>query len=151
MPKTQYSVFTDGSASTHGCKAGGYAAIILRDDVLEKIVYGGHAQTTIGKMEMLAIITALEHIRELPDAFESDITVRCDRQDVVYSATGQYQRRANQEEWRRFDRAGKDLSLTIINIPRNSNEFSAQCDDLSGNIRLKIEGDPTRVITHLKS
>jgi ribonuclease HI len=140
-----YRIYTDGSASTHGPKAGGYAAIILKNGEFEKIVTGGWANTTIGKMEMHAIIAALEYIRKLPGAMQAEVQVYCDRQDVVFSAIGQYARRSNRDEWRRFDHAGKGLNLTVEHIPRNSNEFSSQCDDLSGQIRLSVEKDPTRV------
>lgn len=141
---SKYEIYTDGSASTHGVKAGGYAAVILRNGTFFHMPFGGEAMTTIGLMEMRAIIVSLEYIQKQSDAKQAKVSVYCDRQDVVLSATGVYGRKSNRDEWKRFDKAAKGLDLSISHIPRNSNPNSAKCDELAGEIRLKVEKNPTR-------
>ena len=134
MNKTIYEVFSDGSASTHGCKAGGWAAVILKDGRLKKIVY-----TTIGKMEMQALTEALAFIRELPGAFDAHIKALSDSQYIVNCAVGRYKRSANKPEWRIFDAASKGLSVEIDWVGRNQIPEQAQCDEIAGTCRLKVE------------
>ena len=91
---------------------------------------------------MRAIIEALEYIRSVENVHEICVEVFCDRQDVVYSAIGKYQRKSNKEEWRRFDRASKDMDLTVTHIPRNSIPEQELTDSISGQIREKLEQNP---------
>jgi len=139
MNKTIYEVFSDGSASTHGCKAGGWAAVILKDGRLKKIVYGATSDTTIGKMEMQALTEAFAFIRELPGAFDAHIKALSDSQYIVNCAVGRYKRSANKPEWRIFDAASKGLSVEIDWVGRNQIPEQAQCDELAGACRLKVE------------
>ncbi len=56
------SIFTDGACSGNP-GPGGYAAIIKYKSV-EKVISGGEAQTTNNRMEMMALIRALEALKE---------------------------------------------------------------------------------------
>lgn len=125
--------------------------MILKDGECHKILHGGEVGTTIGIVEMRAIIESLEYIQTTEDVSACRIDVYCDRQDVVYSAIGKYQRRSNKDEWRRYDRASKSLDLTIHHVPRNSVDEQALTDELSGLVREKLEKNPKLSPIHYRN
>ncbi len=73
-------IFTDGACSGNP-GIGGYAAI-LRYNGNEKEIAGGEAETTNNRMEMMAVIKALEAVKE-----RCAITVYTDSQYVFKGAT----------------------------------------------------------------
>ncbi len=73
------NIYTDGSCHTQHC-AGAWVSIIFIDE--EKIVLSGTNQnTTHNRMEILAVIKALEYVESI--AIHSRITVVTDSQYVV--------------------------------------------------------------------
>ena len=60
-----YVIFTDGSCLVNPGGAGGYAYIKINPKTSERVGFGGGAfSTTNNRMEMMAVITALEGIEE---------------------------------------------------------------------------------------
>jgi len=72
----QVFVFTDGACSGNP-GPGGYGAI-LRYNLAERELSGGFSDTTNNRMELMAVIVALESLRE-----PCDVTVITDSQYVV--------------------------------------------------------------------
>lgn len=62
MPLKQVTIYTDGACSGNP-GPGGWGAI-LRYNEKEKIISGGEAQTTNNRMELTAVIKALEALKE---------------------------------------------------------------------------------------
>ena len=119
MPET-VEVYTDGA-----CKGnpgpGGWGAL-LRYKGVEKELYGGEANTTNNRMELLAVIKALEALRR-----PCEVRVATDSQYVKRGVTEWMQRwkrngwrtadkRAvkNKELWERLDRALADHQVTWL-------------------------------------
>ena len=119
VPET-VEVYTDGA-----CKGnpgpGGWGAL-LRYKGVEKELYGGEANTTNNRMELLAVIKALEALRR-----PCEVRVATDSQYVKRGVTEWMQRwkrngwrtadkRAvkNKELWERLDRALADHQVTWL-------------------------------------
>ncbi len=58
----QVTIYTDGACSGNP-GPGGWAAILIYQD-REKVLSGGEKQTTNNRMEMMAVIAALEALKE---------------------------------------------------------------------------------------
>lgn len=71
------SIFTDGSCMLHDNGRGGYGALLIYENSEEEI-YGGYKYTTNNRMELLAVIEALDHIKT-----PSRITVYSDSRYVT--------------------------------------------------------------------
>jgi Ribonuclease HI len=105
MARAPISIFTDGACSGNP-GPGGYG-VILRCGTLEKEMSEGYACTTNNRMELLAVIVALEAIRW----DNADITIWSDSSYVVdavekgwvfaWEKKG-FAKKANQDLWMRF-------------------------------------------------
>lgn len=105
MQRAPISVFTDGACSGNP-GPGGYGAI-LRCGTLEKEMSGGYACTTNNRMELLAVIVALEAIRWE----DAEITIWSDSSYVVNAVEKgwvfawekkDFAKKANRDLWMRF-------------------------------------------------
>lgn len=103
-------IFTDGS-SLGNPGPGGYAAIIVYDG-REIIVRGGEARATNNRMEMLAIIQALEWVSN--EGLQAPIELFSDSRLIVESLNKNWKRKANLDLWERLDRARKKLQSSQI-------------------------------------
>ncbi len=79
-----YIVYTDGSAYT-GDRSGGYAWLIVDENDVEETGGGYEVDTTISRMELMAVISALTKIMLLEDQQEhgSVVLVYSDSEYVV--------------------------------------------------------------------
>jgi ribonuclease HI len=73
-------IYTDGACSGNP-GPGGWAAI-LRSGIHEKEIFGGEIATTNNRMEMLAVIRALQSLRK-----KSAVTIHTDSRYVMDGAT----------------------------------------------------------------
>ena len=79
----KFYVYTDGScANTGSLSPGGWAAIIVDFNNNKQSIYGREISTTSDRMELTAIINALEFLPE-----QSNITLFTDSQTAVQRAT----------------------------------------------------------------
>ena len=105
MNRPPIQIYTDGACSGNP-GPGGYAAI-LRCGPYEKVLSAGYANTTNNRMELLAVITALEAIRWE----QADVTIWSDSSYVVdavekgwvfsWEQKG-FAKKANPDLWQRF-------------------------------------------------
>ncbi len=89
-------MFTDGACSINP-GPGGYAAI-LRYNGREKIFSGGEANTTNNKMELMAVITGLEVLKE-----RCDVTIYTDSKYVVDGITKGWVKAWRANGWKKKD------------------------------------------------
>lgn len=94
-------IYTDGSCIGNP-GPGGWGAIILHDHKETKLS-GGEKQTTNNRMEMMAIIKALEwlHTHKLTG---EKIIIYSDSNLLVQSLTRGWKRKANTDLWRELDK-----------------------------------------------
>ena len=88
-------IYTDGSCKKNP-GPGGYAAIIIFDDKTEKIIKGANKNTTNNRMEMNAVICALEYI--VKNKISQPIQIITDSQYVIKGITD-YIKKWQQNNW----------------------------------------------------
>ena len=89
-------IFTDGACSGNP-GAGGFATI-LRYNGVEKVISGGEAQTTNNKMELMAVISALEALKT-----RCDVTIYTDSKYVVDGITLGWAESWRAKGWKKKD------------------------------------------------
>ena len=75
-----YTIYTDGSYQD-SIKAGGYAAIIIYEGNIVKKLYQGYKNTTNNRMELMAVLAALQYF----DDSSEELEIYSDSQYVVNS------------------------------------------------------------------
>ena len=100
----QIHLYTDGSCSPNPGK-GGWGFIVLQND---KMIYeecGGENDTTNNRMEMIAIINGLKHIKE------KSFTIFTDSTYVINTMTKNWKRNKNQDLWKILDEEVKGKTV----------------------------------------
>lgn len=92
----QVDIYTDGACSGNP-GAGGYGAIIVYRGV-EKEISGGEAQTTNNRMELTAVIRALEALKE-----PCEVTLTSDSKYVVDGIERGWAKSWRARGWRKSD------------------------------------------------
>lgn len=77
-------VYTDGSYKP-STNQGGYGVVITNNDEIQKILYQGYINTTNNRMELLAVIAALEYFIE-----STEFEIYSDSSYVVSSINNQH-------------------------------------------------------------
>jgi ribonuclease HI len=91
-------IFTDGSCLKNPGGPGGWAFTLLQNGE-QWTLSGCEPNTTNNRMELRAIIEALEFVQEKEFIIhtDSELTMKC--------ATGVYKRKANVDMWMKYERA----------------------------------------------
>ncbi len=135
MNRPPIQIYTDGACSGNP-GPGGYAAI-LRCGPYEKVLSGGYANTTNNRMELLAVITALEAIRWE----QADVTIWSDSSYVVdavekgwvfnWEQKG-FAKKANPDLWQRFLTVYRRHNVRFVWIRgHNGHPENERCDRLA--------------------
>jgi ribonuclease HI len=129
-------IFTDGACSGNP-GPGGWGAI-LRAKGVEKEISGGAAQTTNNRMELTAVIKALEQLK-----YPCDVTVTTDSKYVVDSVSKGWARNWKKTNWKNGKAKNPDLwdtLLTLLDVHsvtfkwikgHNGQEENERCDRLA--------------------
>ncbi len=136
MAPGQLIIYTDGS-SRGNPGPGGYGAI-LKWGAVEKELSGGYRLTTNNRMELLAVIAALESLKR-PDL---NILVYSDSQYVVkavqlgwlnkWIATGFKGGKKNKDLWLRYNELAKQHNIRFEWVKGHAdNPYNNRCDRLA--------------------
>ena len=135
------TLYTDGACSGNP-GPGGYGAILIYNGK-EKEISGGEKNTTNNKMEMMAVIKALEVLKE-----KCDVEVYSDSAYVVNSINNKWVYSWKKNNWIKSDKTkAKNIELweeLIRLIPFHNvkfikvkghadNEYNNRCDELARN------------------
>ena len=131
------TIYTDGSAKGNpGC--GGYGVVMISGSY-RKEISEGFRLTTNNRMELLAVIIALEKVKKP----KSDITIYSDSRYVVDSVTKKwvfnwekinFKKKKNPDLWIRFLKVYKRHNVSFIWIKGHSNNVeNERCDTLAVN------------------
>lgn len=97
MSLTKVSVYTDGSCKQNP-GPGGWCAILVYGDN-EKVLFGGERETTNNRMELTAVIRALEALR-----FPCEVDLVSDSQYVINGLTKGWAASWKRNGWRKSDK-----------------------------------------------
>lgn len=143
-PLTKVTVYTDGS-SRGNPGPGGYGAVLIYTDAAgtehRKELSGGYRRTTNNRMEILAVVVALEALRR-----PCDVEVHSDSQYVVNAVTKRWiagwQRNGwktaakkpvkNPELWQRLVEAMRPHKVRLLWVRGHAgHELNERCDALA--------------------
>ena len=123
-----YTVYTDGSCKPNP-GTGGYAVLILRDSSVLQEFYEGEQDTTNNRMELKAVIKAMELLPE-----EAHAAIISDSKYVVNSINRGYKRNVNKDLWLEYDRlvGDKKQHITMLWVKGHSNNrYNERVDQLA--------------------
>ena len=150
MQGHQLIIYTDGAARGNP-GPGGYGVVMMWGDK-RKEISAGYRLTTNNRMELLAVITALESLtkKNIP------LTIYTDSQYIVNSVEKKWLDnwiktdfkggKKNKDLWLRFYRLAKDFTIKFVWVRGHAdNPFNNRCDELAtvaadGNHLLTDEG-----------
>lgn len=91
-------VYSDGSSHAKGGKPGGWASVVVQDNQVKRLLYGGHPSTTNNRMEMTGAIEGLKYVIEKAlKAPDEKVVLVSDSQLTLGFASGEYQPTKNQD------------------------------------------------------
>ena len=91
-------IYTDGSCLKNPNGPGGWAFALINDDKVETTGFGPDPNTTNNRMELQAVIKALDFVQG------SEYVIYTDSQLTIKCATGVWRRKANLDLWVEYDR-----------------------------------------------
>jgi len=135
-------IYTDGS-SRGNPGPGGYGAIIQHDGK-ETILRGGEQETTNNRMEMMAILKALEWLVDNP----GDAEIYSDSSLIINSITKGWKRKKNIDIWEEIDKALDKIQTKIEwNWVKGhaDNEINNRVDEIAVEEAMKFDKiEPTK-------
>lgn len=120
-----YIIYTDGGCAVNPGGPGAYGVVIIDCDTGEITEYSaGYRSTTNNRMEIMAVIVALEQIPK-----GSSATVYSDSQYVINTMCGKWRKTKNQDLWKRLDSAAMKKNI----FPKwvrghNGDRYNERCD-----------------------
>ncbi len=119
-------VYTDGAYSSSRDQ-GGWSYVVLYKNQLIKKEFGGVKATTNNRMEILAVLNAVELFKNTTQS----VNIYTDSMYVVGSLTLNWKRNANLDLWEKFN--SYDLSkFNFLHVKgHNDNKYNEMCDDLA--------------------
>jgi ribonuclease HI len=129
-------IYTDGAARGNP-GPGGYGIVMMYGDH-KKEMAGGYRLTTNNRMELLAVITALETLKKN----DIPVTVYSDSQYVINSvqkgwlntwvATNFKGGKKNKDLWLRYHSIAKRINVSFVWVKGHaSNRWNNRCDELA--------------------
>lgn len=118
-------IYTDGSCLKNPGGPSGWAFGIIEKEQ-EWFVCGGEESSTNNRMELMAVIEALDFVQsgEYNIYTDSNLTLKC--------AKNEWKRKANLDLWELFDNASKDKKLNWNWIKaHNGNKYNEIVDKLA--------------------
>jgi len=124
----ELNVWCDGACIPNPGR-GGYAAIILEDEVPTYAVMGYEKETTNNRMEMMAVIASLETIGLVENV---QINVHSDSQYIINTMTKGWDKGYNIDLWDRIDCLNTKYDINWIKVKGHSGlQYNEECDALA--------------------
>ena len=133
-------VYTDGAYSSSRDQ-GGWSYVVLYKNQLIKKEFGGVKATTNNRMEILAVLNAVELFKNTTQS----VNIYTDSMYVVGSLTLNWKRNTNLDLWEKFDKA-LAKAQKLIKVPiqfkhvkgHNGDIYNEKCDKLASNACYEI-------------
>ena len=120
-------VYTDGAYSSSR-NQGGLGIVFIKDNKVIAKFYKTYKNTTNNRMELMAIIIALQSIKD-----ENEITIYSDSMYVIGTATQGWKRKKNLDLWEKYDAVIDSFkAVTFKHVKGHStNMFNNLCDEMA--------------------
>ena len=144
---TDFKIYTDGAYSPVR-NQGGVGVIFVKDDQEIKAFSKMFKHVTNNKMELVAVIIALQTI--LKNNLGPEVTIMTDSQYVIGCATKNWKRKKNIKLWAKYDKIKSELDSKQIKIifnwvqGHNGNKFNEKADKLAVQASQEFELVPTK-------
>jgi len=136
-------IYTDGSAKGNPGK-GGYGIVIKnKENYLE--ISNGYRLTTNNRMELLAVIVALEKLENTTE----DVIITSDSKYVIDAVTKGwvfnwqrqgFKKKKNPDLWKRFLKVYRKYKIKFVWVPGHSGHIeNERCDELAVNASVHEE------------
>lgn len=127
---TRKIIYTDGSCMPNP-GPGGWAFVVLPNDYdpnpIEFHISGGERCTTNNRMELTAVIEALEF-----DNDQKDYLIYSDSMYVINCAKGKWKRKKNIDIWKKYENASKGKNIDWVWVKGHSNnKYNEIVDELA--------------------
>lgn len=134
--KTQVTIYTDGS-SLGNPGPGGFGIVLMSPPYPSREIARGYRLTTNNRMELLAVITALEALRRT----DIEVTLYSDSKYVIDAVQKgwvfSWERKGfvgkkNEDLWRRFLQVYRRHHVRFVWVKgHNNNPWNERCDQLA--------------------
>lgn len=135
MQNTKIEIYTDGSCLGNPGPGGWGVIILLVQNGREILLSGGELHTTNNRMEMTAMIGALEwlHGNLMKDEItKSNITIYSDSNLLISTLNLGWKRKANLDLWTELDRLRFGLSINWVWVKAHAtNKLNNRVDKLA--------------------
>lgn len=131
MQNSKTEIYTDGSCIGNP-GPGGWAAMILHNGETSKIS-GGEKDTTNNRMEMMAIIKALEFLhKKIKTLNSAEIILYSDSNLLIQTLNLGWKRKANLDLWAEIDRlrAWLNIKWTWVKA-HHTNKYNNMVDEMA--------------------
>lgn len=144
MSENLIQIYTDGSCLGNPGH-GGWAAIIMMD-AEEHTISGGQKDTTNNRMEMTAIIKALEWLHKKSglkqnQLAEAKVQINSDSNLIIQTLNQGWKRKANIDLWEQLDKLRGWLNIEWKWVKgHHTNKYNNLVDKLAVNEARKVKG-----------
>lgn len=121
-----YIIYTDGGCAINPSGPGAYGAVIISTDTGEITELSqGYSSTTNNRMEIMAVIAALEFVKK------GSVSLHSDSQYVLNTISGKFRQKKNLDLWEKFNSLCKNFELDLHWVRgHNGNEYNERCDQM---------------------
>lgn len=121
-------IYTDGAYSPSR-KQGGYAFVVIKDELKIHSYFFPEKDTTNNRMEIMA---AIEACRWAKENNYPEIEIYTDSMYVIGTMTLEWKRKKNNDLWSIMDESVKDLSISWNHVKgHNGDKYNELCDALA--------------------
>lgn len=122
-----YIIYTDGGCECNPGGRGGYGAVIINNNTGEFTdISGGFRSTTNNRMEVMAVIKALEKIKK-----DTHVQLFSDSQYVIKTMNGMFRKKKNIDLWKKLDKLAVAFEIEWNWVKgHNGNTYNERCDTL---------------------
>ena len=120
-----YIMYTDGGCECNPGGRGGYGAVIINNNTGEFTdISGGFRSTTNNRMEVMAVIKALEKIKK-----DTHVQLFSDSQYVIKTMNGMFRKKKNIDLWKKLDKLAVAFEIEWNWVKgHNGNTYNEKCD-----------------------
>ena len=121
-----YIIYTDGGCAINPSGPGAYGTVIVSTDTGEITELSqGYSSTTNNRMEIMAVIVALEFVKK------GSVSLYSDSQYVLNTISGKFRQKKNLDLWEKLNSLCENFLLDLHWVRgHNGNEYNERCDQM---------------------